>query len=237
MNYSYIYCQKFSTKALKKSTVLHKNLKFLRLRKDYSIQDIANALGGLHRATYYSWETGGAQPNIQMILMLAHEYDVSVDQLLTMDLKKQANNNIGSNSVGMYNVQLVPYKAAAGYSASYSDPEWNEENVRNITIPFKPPMGEVRAFPIVGDSMEPKVSDGSYVIGVRVENPKRELQEGKDYLIVTRDNGIMYKIYFKMKDGAELRSLNYKKHPPIRIKGDDILQVWQYFCALDIGKL
>jgi transcriptional regulator with XRE-family HTH domain len=222
---------------LKKFSLLQKNLKFLRLTKEYSIKKLADALGGVHRATYYSWETGGAQPNIQMILRLAHELDVSVDQLLKKDLKTERKKTGSNNDSGIYEVELVPYKVAAGYSASYSDPEWIGENLSKIIIPFKPPIGEVRAFPIFGDSMEPKVSDGSFVIGVRIENPKRQLKEGKDYLIVTRDNGIMYKIFFKMKDGAELRSLNYKKHPPIRIKREDIIQVWQFFCALDIGKL
>jgi phage repressor protein C with HTH and peptisase S24 domain len=194
-------------------------------------------LGGVHRATYYSWEIGGSQPNIQMILLLAHTLDESVDRLLSVDLKKESKKTESRNLKGVYEVELLPLKAVAGYSASYSDPEWIDQNVKTITIPFKPPMGEVRAFPIIGDSMEPKVSDGSYVIGVRLQNPKREIKEGNDYLIVTRDNGIMYKIFFKMKEGAELRSLNYKKHPPIRILGQDIIQVWEFFCALDIGKL
>jgi phage repressor protein C with HTH and peptisase S24 domain len=202
-----------------------------------SIQSMADALGGIHRGTYYSWERGDAQPNIEMLLKLAHEFDISVDELLNRELKNQSGKKLPDNTTGIYEVELVPYKAVAGYSASYADPEWRDKNLRKISIPFKPPMGEVRAFPVEGDSMEPKVSHGSYIIGVRLHDPMREVKEGKDYLIVTRDNGILYKILFRMEDGAELRSLNYKKHSPIRIRGEDIVQVWKYFCALDIGRL
>ena len=53
-------------------------------------------------------------------------------------------------------------------------PEWQEENLRTIQIPFKPPIGEVRAFPVLGDSMEPKVSEGAYIVAVKLQDPRNE---------------------------------------------------------------
>lgn len=121
------------------------------------------------------------------------------------------------------------------HNNSYADPEWIEENLRRIKIPFKPPIGEVRAFPVEGDSMVPIVSDGAFIVGVKIQDPKNEVIQGKDYIIVTRDMGIMYKIFYWKGLKAQLISYNHEKHPPIEIEGEDIIQVWKYFCALNIG--
>ncbi|MGI9543629.1 MAG: XRE family transcriptional regulator [Cyclobacteriaceae bacterium] len=219
----------------KKAVVLQKNLKHLRESHSLSIQEMANNLGLAHRATYYSWERGDAQPNIHTLLRLAHEFDISVDELLKTDLSKKGKAGSKDQADGIFEVELIPHKAAAGYSAFYADPEWKEEHFRKIKIPFKPPMGEVRAFPIEGDSMEPKVSDGAFVVAVHLQDPKNEVIPGKDYIVVTRDLGIMYKIFFWKKKQAQLVSLNYEKHPPIEIEGEDITQIWRYFCSLDVG--
>jgi len=207
------------------------NLRYLRKKRSLSIQEMSSLLGIEHKTTYYSWERGDSQPNIHMILKIAHEFDVSVDELLKNDLSKR-NIQIKEDGKNLFEVEIIPYKAIAGYSTSYADPEWIENNLQKIKIPFKPPMGQVRAFPIEGDSMEPKVADGSYVIGVKLQDPKNEVIEGKDYLIVTRDQGIMYKFFYWLGENAELRSQNHFKHPPIKILGADIIEVWKYFCAI-----
>jgi transcriptional regulator with XRE-family HTH domain len=114
-------------KGTRNSSVLQRNLKYLRELRKYSIQSMADALGGIHRGTYYSWERGDAQPNIEMLLKLAHEFDISVDELLNRELKNQSGKKLPDNTTGIYEVELVPYKAVAGYSASYADPEWRDK--------------------------------------------------------------------------------------------------------------
>ena len=218
------------------TAILQRNLKHLRTKRGLSIQEMAKTLGLSNRGTYYAWERGKSQPNISMLLKLAHEFDISVDELLSMDLSKVAENSASTQTEGTYEVEIVPYKAAAGYSASYSDPDWQEENLRKIQIPFKPPIGEVRAFPVSGDSMEPKVSEGAFIVAVKLQDPRNEAIQGKDYIIVTRDRGIMYKILFWKDNGAQLISLNHAKQGPIDIEGDDIVQVWKFFCVMEMRK-
>ena len=214
--------------------LLKKNLKFLRTSKKLSIQEMSKLIGAEHRATYYSWERGDSQPNIKTILKIAHDFDISVDELLNTDL---SINTIPekNNQDDVYNIEMVPYKAVAGYSSCYSDPEWREENIKTLKIPYKPPYGEVRAFPVVGDSMEPKVKDGSYIVAVKLQNLKEEIEQGKDYIIVTKNDGIMYKIFYwkDINEGKiQLVSINQAHHPPFEILATDIIQVWNFFCTI-----
>lgn len=220
----------------RKTSILQKNIKYLREKNELSLQGIANALGVLNRATYYSWERGDAEPNIKMLMKLANEFDISVDELIRVDLAKKSLYDIEMNKIDTYEVEMVPYKVAAGYSASYSDPEWLFENIRTISIPYKPPHGEARAFPIIGDSMEPKVSDGSYVIGVKLESPMTEVVQGQDYIVVTRTYGIMFKILFWKGDKVQLVSLNHSVQAPIELEGNEILQIWKFFCSLNSAR-
>lgn len=220
----------------KKATIIQQNLKHLREKRKLSIQEMASLLGVVNRGTYYAWERGDSQPNISMLLKIAHEFDISVDELLKVDFGKKPVHADSDNAQDIYEVELVPYKAAAGYSAAYADPEWIEGNLQMIRIPFKPPIGVVRAFPVEGDSMEPKVSDGAYIVGVKLQDPKSEVVPGKDYVVVTRDMGILYKVFFWNNNKAQLISLNHSKHKPIEIEGNDIGEVWKCFCALDIRK-
>ena len=61
---------------------LRYNLKQFRKCNELSIQKMADFLGVKHRATYYSWETGVAEPNIKMLLTISFKMRVSVDDLL-----------------------------------------------------------------------------------------------------------------------------------------------------------
>ena len=206
------------------------NLQYLRTKRNCSIQEMAKTLGLKNRSTYYSWERGESQPNIAMLLKIANEFEISLDELLRTDLSK----SFADPQHNVYEVEIVPLKAVAGYSSSYADPEWCRDNIKKISIPFQPPVGTVRAFPIEGDSMEPKVSEGSYVVAVRVEDPRNEVIEGKDYIVVTRDNGIMYKFLFRKDSGVQLVSSN-RKHPPIELINEDIQELWKFFCLIEHG--
>ena len=59
-----------------------------------------------------------------------------------------------------------------------------------MQLPFVP-VGKHRAFPISGDSMEPLVKSGSYVVGRFIESVN-ELKQGQTYIVVTKE-GMVYK--------------------------------------------
>jgi phage repressor protein C with HTH and peptisase S24 domain len=63
------------------------------------------------------------------------------------------------------------------------------------------PRGKYRAFPLRGDSMLP-LGDGCYVVGKFTESIE-ELKNGKTYILLTTNDGIVYKRVFNKirKDG------------------------------------
>ncbi len=212
--------------------LLQDNLRFLRGRDGYSINEIAKNLGIKNRSTYYAWERGDSQPSLSMILKIAKTYDVSLDELLQQDLSRK--KQVVKKDDDVYDIELVPKKAAAGYAQYYQDPDWHEKNIQTIKIPFKPPIGETRAFPISGDSMMPKVSDGSFVVAVKLLDTK-EVKEGQDYIIITKDHGILYKRLFWRKEDhgvAQLISDN-PNTPPREILSEDILELWKFHLSID----
>lgn len=58
-----------------------KNLKELRLADQLSQTALAEKIG-VNQRTISSWELGVGQPNFDILLKLAHFFDVSVDDLL-----------------------------------------------------------------------------------------------------------------------------------------------------------
>ncbi|MBV6640906.1 MAG: LexA family transcriptional regulator [Cyclobacteriaceae bacterium] len=213
---------------------LHSNLKFLREKSGYSIQEMARVLSIKNRSTYYAWERGDANPNLESIMKIAKTFDVSLEELLKKDLsvKRKVKQSLSDS---LYEIEIVPRKAAAGYSVYFDDPEWSDQHIKKMSIPFKPPIGEVRAFPIEGDSMEPTVSDGSYVVAVKLLD-LNEVKDGNNYIVVTKDDGILFKRFFK-KDANLINLLSDNPRvPPREIKKQDILEIWRFYMALEPGK-
>lgn len=62
-----------------------RNLKALRIRRDLSQQQMADAIG-VKRSTYSSWENGYSEPALQHLLRIQHFHQVGVDVLLGASL-------------------------------------------------------------------------------------------------------------------------------------------------------
>ena len=107
--------------------------------------------------------------------------------------------------------------------------------MQRMNFPFLP-VGKHRAFPIKGDSMPP-LSDGSYVIGKYIES-LRDIRDGQTYVLVTRDEGLVYKrVYNRVKDDGTLNLVSDNKvYQPYNVKAADVLEVWEYQCAINTSK-
>ena len=127
-------------------------------------------------------------------------------------------------------IEVVPVKASAGYLTGYADPEYIEQ-LENIKLPFLS-SGKHRAFPIKGDSMLP-LKEGSYVIGRFIEN-LHEIKNDKTYVVLTSNNGIVYKrIYNQLKKNKTLLLCSDNKlYPPFEVPGNEILEIWEYACSI-----
>lgn len=218
-----------------------RNIKHLRLLKNWSQGQLADEVE-LSRARIGSYEEGRAEPSIEVMVRLSHIFHVSIDALVKSDLsglkdtqlmKVAENRLLFPIMVDMNNndlVEVVTAKASAGYLNGYSDPEYFEK-LPNMNLPFKV-TGKHRAFPIKGDSMPP-LKDGSFVVGKFVESIK-DIQNGSTYILITKDEGIVYKRVVAKGNVLELISDN-KMYSPYTVHAKDVLEIWEFVCTLNVS--
>lgn len=211
------------------------NLKWLRNKRSLSQQEVADRMKfGLDQ--YKKYEYGKNTPPAEALLVISRFYHISIDLLLTLDLRKfsidsllQLEDNrivlpIAVDNDGNNLIEIVPHKARAGYLTGYADAEYIE-NLQQIALPFLGP-GKMRAFPIGGDSMPPH-TDQSFIVGRYMENPG-EIRKDKTYIFITSSEGITYKrLSGKNADSILVESDNVI-YDPYEIKLSDILEIWEY---------
>ena len=123
-------------------------------------------------------------------------------------------------------IHFVPVKAAAGYLAGYADEEFIDE-LNTFTLPMLGG-GDYRAFEIVGDSMLPTPS-GSVIVGQKVSNDLDTIRNNQAYIVVSRNEGIVYKRIVKngrVRDKLTMVSDN-PSYQPYTVNAEDILELWQ----------
>lgn len=211
------------------------NIRHLRVKKEVSQQFVAENLS-ISRDRLAKYEEGKSQPPFEILIKLSHYYHVSIDLLLTADIRKvdidglmKLDDNrillpIVVDAKGANIIEIIPHKAKAGYLSSYSDPEF-VESLQHISLPFLG-TGKFRTFPIEGDSMPPH-KDGSFIVGKYVEN-EQEIKDGKTYVLLTKNEGIVYK-RLKRKDETSFMLISDNTfYEPYAVKLSDIIEIWEY---------
>lgn len=217
---------------------LPSNLKFLRSQQNLSQEKLANALM-ISRSNLAKYEKGVHDPGIEVLLRISRYFHLTIDLLLTVDLstislEDLADQNkmilpIQVDAEGNQRIEIIPQDASAGYLGNYSDPEYIE-NLEHLYIPFLSDMTNCRAFPVNGDSMPP-IIDGSLIIGKYVE--RRELlKEGSRYIVVSRDEGIVFKRLQKLEDGLLFLESDNPKYKDFTINGKDVLELWEFVASI-----
>ncbi len=229
------------------------NLKLLRKRKSFSQEETASKLE-LTRSSYSGYENGVAEPNLETLIKFSDFFDISLDKMIKEDLEKfsekdwdEIDQGIAADLEGKNvriiamtvdsqnndNIELVNEKARAGYTTGFADPEYISV-LPTFQLPFLKKDRKYRTFPIRGDSMPP-VTDGSYVVGEYVEN-WASIKDGYPYIVVTLDDGIVFKNVYKRLDDNEsfqLCSTN-PLYEPYEVHANKIVEIWKfvnYICA------
>lgn len=224
-----------------------KNIQLLRKRKKRSQEEMASVLG-LKRSTLSSYELGTVEPSLETLTRFSRFFKITMDKLVTHDLsiisefylselEKGFDTDINGKKLRILattvdsdnndNVELVPMKAKAGYTAGYADPEYIRV-LPTFHLPFLSKSKKFRSFQISGDSMPP-VADGSYVTGEYVQNWE-SVKNGQPYIIVTRDEGVVFKIvYNKIAESGMLTLCSTNPlYSPYDVHMSEILEVWKF---------
>ncbi len=220
-------------------SVFSENIRLLRNQKGVSQQTVADELF-ITRAALSKYEEGKSEPPIPTLYKLAKYYHVSIDILVSVDLRRVDLNNLMKladnrillpilvDKANNDNIELVPVKAKAGYLMGYGDPEFIQ-NLEQMSLPFLK-AGKFRAFPIEGDSMPPHKA-GAFIVAKYVEKLS-EIKSGKTYIILSKSDGIVYKRVFRKKGSEyELRSDN-PVYKPYLLHANEILEVWEHAASV-----
>jgi transcriptional regulator with XRE-family HTH domain len=223
------------------------NIKFLRKRRKRSQDEVSLALG-IKRSTWSTYELGVAQPGIDTLLKISDYFKLSLDTLLREDVSRIPESRLREMEIAREtdvtgrrlrvivttvgsdnreNIELVPQKAKAGYTNGYADPEYIKI-LPTFRLPFLAKERKYRTFPISGDSMPP-VGDGSWVTGEYVDD-WTTLKNGNPYIIVTQNDGIVFKIVYNNINESEsllLCSTN-PDYAPYHVKIHEVLEVWKF---------
>jgi transcriptional regulator with XRE-family HTH domain len=205
------------------------NLKYLRKLRGWTQEEFASKLG-IKRSLVGAYEEERADPRLDVLEIVADMFKLSLDELLLKDLTNQSGSYLARRRhqkmmVADRNlIHFVPVKAAAGYLASYADSEFIDE-LNTFTLPMLSG-GHYRAFEIIGDSMLPTPS-GSIIVGEKV-NDASEIKNGQACIVVSRNEGIVYKRIEKnnrLKNKLTLVSDN-PQFQPYQVNAEDVMELW-----------
>jgi len=207
------------------------------------------AILGIKRSTLNSYENGVAiTPPLDLLIKMSNYFHFSLDALIRTDLSKLSEFSLGEIERGftkdiegknlrvLYstmdnnqreNIELVPIKSKAGYTAGYNDPEYIC-SLPTFQLPFLLRDKKYRAFQLDGDSMLP-IPDKAHVIGEYVQN-LTTLKDGHAYIVVTHDDGIVFKVIYnqiRKRKKILLRSLNHS-YKPYEVDIEKVLEAWKF---------
>ncbi len=226
------------------------NIKYLRKLKGYTQAALAEKIG-LKRSLVGAYEEGRAEPKISTIQKLSALFQTSIDALIDIDLQKgmEVMTDITGKALRILpivvtpdeqeRISVVPVKAEAGYAASFADPEFIG-SLPQFSLPLDEFYADQtsRLFQISGDSMLP-LQSGNYVIATYVED-WYTIKNQKCYVIVTRDDGVVYKRLENQldRDTLVLHSDN-PVYKPYELKPQDIAEVWEArgYISFDLPKV
>lgn len=224
------------------------NIKLLRKRRERTQEVVAGEIG-VSRSTLNSYENGLiVNPTLEALIMFSDYFKISIDTLIRTDLSRLSEKKLSEIELGHddfikgsklrilattvdsknnENIELVPLKAKAGYTAGYSDPEFIR-TLPTFQLPFLSSERKYRTFQVSGDSMLP-IPDKSFVTAEFVEN-WNDIKDGNAYILVSRDEGIVFKVVFnhlRNKKMLLLKSLN-PAYEPYEMRINDVKEIWKF---------
>lgn len=187
-------------------------LKAARQKADLNQADLAKMIG-VSRSTIAMWESGGSQPDIEMILRLSRILEVSVGELIGEEVDPSASDPTWINVLG---------RVAAGIPIEAIEEVIDREQITEAMARS----GSYIGLQIHGASMEPRMREGDVVI-VRLQD---DCDSGDTVIAMVNGDEATCKILQKTPEGISLLSTNPAYSPmffsnreieekPVRILG------------------
>lgn len=180
-----------------------KNLKYLREKHGMEQIELANLLGRKSSSSISEWESGKYSPKIGVLSQIASIFHVELDDLMNKDLSFKP-----TNLIPIKQTKLIPVIG----TIACGSPIFAEQNVIDtVAFPVELlPSGEVFFLKAQGDSMEPDIKDGSYVMIRKQE----DVENGEiAAVLLNGDEDSTLKRVRKMGDTILLEAINDAYEP------------------------
>lgn len=206
------------------------NLKYLRKLRGWTQEEFAIKLG-IKRSLIGAYEEERADPRLDVLEIICGIFKLTLDELLLKDVSINSGNYIARRrqqkmmSAERNLIHFVPVKAAAGYLVGYADSEFIDE-LNTFTLPMLAG-GDYRAFEIIGDSMLPTPS-GSIIVGEKVLGSTEDIKNNQPYIVVSRNEGIVYKRILKSNKAKNKLTLvsDNPQYQPYQVNAEDVVELW-----------
>lgn len=176
-------------------------VKYLRKKNNITQRELARALD-IGETTVSSWERGANFPTMDRVTMLADYFNVSISTFF-------------ENAPNFQETASIPVLG----SIACGEPITAEENVNEYreTLKSSIPSGNLFYLKAQGDSMSPKIPDGSYVL-VREQSDVENGEIGA--VLLNGDEEATLKRVRKLGDSVLLESIN-EDYAPYLITDDN----------------
>lgn len=163
----------------------------------------------------------------------------NTDHNVSLDLGKHSiiPKCITVDSCDRENIIMLDVRAAAGYPDNIDNPQYLKQQPA-FTIPRPEFQGATfRGFQVSGDSMDPTLTNNSWVFAMAVDDPDL-IKDGLVYVVVMKSGVVVKRVLNRLKERRQLILKSDNSTYPIRsINQDEILEVWaaKAVMSFDLG--
>lgn len=129
---------------------------------------------------------------------------------------------------GEENIEVVNTRVAAGYPQNRIEPEYISK-LPSFRLPGAPyNSGSFRCFQVSGDSMEPTLQDGDWLICRAVENWGRDMRDNRVYVVVTEDDLTVKRVLNQFNERGQITLQSDNRGYGVRfLDGNLVGEVWE----------
>ena len=190
---------------------LPKNIRYLRKKKDWSQDYIAEKLGYKSYTTIQKWEMGTSEPPLKKTRELADLFHVDIDDLTNTDLELPKSIKTSKKGVTIKVLDRVAAGLPLESIENIIDTEEITEEMAHT--------GDFFGLQIHGDSMLPNICDGDIVIVRQQENA----ESGEIVIAMVNNTDATCKRLRKYKGGIELIA-NNPAYKPMEFSNKEIIE-------------
>lgn len=185
-------------------TTLSKNIRYMRKKKEWSQDYIAQKLGYKSYTTIQKWEMGTSEPPLKKTRELASLFNVDIDDLTNKNLEFPDDETSTTPKRRAVTINVLGRVAAGIPLEAIEDIIDTEEIDEDLAR-----TGTFFGLQIHGDSMEPRMCEGDIVIVRRQD----DAESGEIVIATVNGSDATCKRLRKYRDGIELISNNPSYEP------------------------